>query len=474
MKPFIRKSFVLQVSTALELMLAGQLSAQAFTNLYNFTGGSDGGHPFDMVVSGNVLFGATAKSTLGPGTLFTINTDGTGFTTIYSFTGGSDGDWPGGLILSNGKLYGATSGGNSGNGTVFAINADGTGFTTLYTFTASNPNSDGWPTNSDGAESEGLVGALILSGNTIYGTASGGGAYGYGTVFKLNTDGSDFSTLHTFTALTGPRYVNSDGGSPNTLQIASGTATLYGTAGHGGSSGSGTVFALNTDGSGFKTLHSFTAVSTYVVNSDGYGPSSLFLSGNVLYGTAARGGSSGWGTLFALNTDASGFKTLYNFTGGAGAPILSGHTLLGTGGGGSSGVVFKINTDGTGFTTLYSFTAQSPSPCPCFNNDGASPDDLILSGNNLYGTANAGGASGYGTIFSISLPTAPPQLAITPSGANVILTWPTTATGFTLQSTTNLISPFWTTNLPAPVVVNGQNTVTNPNSGTQQLFRLSQ
>src|SRR5438046_5051864 len=67
-----------------------------------------------------------------------------------------------------------------------------------------------------------------------------------------------------------------------------------------------------------------------------------------------------------------------------------------------------------------------------------------------------------------------PQLTIIRSGANVILTWPTSATGFTLQSTTNLLSPVWIANPPAPVVVNGQNTVTNPISVSQQFFRLSQ
>jgi hypothetical protein len=71
--------------------------------------------------------------------------------------------------------------------------------------------------------------------------------------------------------------------------------------------------------------------------------------------------------------------------------------------------------------------------------------------------------------------TAPqPQLTIIPSGANVILTWPANAAGFTLQSTTNLVSPaVWITNSPAPVVVNGQNAVTNPISGTQKFYRLS-
>jgi hypothetical protein len=80
-------------------------------------------------------------------------------------------------------------------------------------------------------------------------------------------------------------------------------------------------------------------------------------------------------------------------------------------------------------------------------------------------------------VFRISFT---PQLTIITSAANAILTWPTNYagfdyTGYTLQSTTSLgSSAVWTTNSPAPVVVNGQNTVTNPISGTQQLFRLSQ
>jgi parallel beta-helix repeat protein/predicted outer membrane repeat protein len=67
----------------------------------------------------------------------------------------------------------------------------------------------------------------------------------------------------------------------------------------------------------------------------------------------------------------------------------------------------------------------------------------------------------------------PAQLTIIPSGTNVILTWPTNAVGFTLQSTTNLVfSAVWGTNSPAPVVIGRQNVVTNPISGPQQFYRL--
>jgi uncharacterized repeat protein (TIGR03803 family) len=84
------------------------------------------------------------------------------------------------------------------------------------------------------------------SGNSIYGTAESGGTFLSGTVFKLSTDATDFSTLHTFT------ITNSDGARPRAGLILSGN-TLYGTA-TAGSSGSGTVFKVQTDGTGFTWL----------------------------------------------------------------------------------------------------------------------------------------------------------------------------------------------------------------------------
>ena len=116
------------------------------------------------------------------------------------------------------------------------------------------------------------------------------------------------------------------------------------------------------------------------------------------------------------------------------------------------------------FTTLHSFTGS----------DGANPAaGLILTNNTLYGTASGGGSSGYGTVFSLSLPR--PQLTLIPSGPYVILTWPTNYVGFNLQSTTNLsASAIWTTVTPGPVTIGEQNIVINTKSGTQQFYRLSQ
>jgi|SRR5665213_755081 len=513
MKTKIKNLFLLPALIAgLNLIPAGRVTAQTFTTLHTFTAtdfntgtNSDGATPIGgLILSGNTLYGTAAGGgSSGNGTVFAVQTNGTGFTNLYSFTatsGGystnSDGAYPrAGLILSGNTLYGtAEGGGSSGNGTVFAVSTNGTGFTNLYSFTAL---SDGYyGTNSDGTIPEA---GLILSGNTLYGTAGRGGSRGYGTVFAVQTNGTGFTNLHSFTAVPGS-VANSDGAYPWAGLILSGNA-LYGTVEFGGSSGRGTVFAVNNDGTGFTNLYSFTATPPYPAtptNGDGANPyAGLILSGNTLYGTATAGGSGGNGTVFAVNTNGTGFTNLHSFMAmstnssgrytnsdgaipGAGL-ILSGNTLYGTatqGGSEFAGTVFAVHTDGTGFTNLYSFTALSATS-PYTNSDGATPDaGLILSGNTLYGTAFRGGSSGNGTIFSLSLGSvsAPaPTLTIFPSGTNVVLTWPTNAAGFTLQSTTNLVSPaVWSTVSPGPVVVNGQYAVTNSTSGTNKFYQLSQ
>src|SRR5437879_8038086 len=91
---------------------------------------------------------------------------------------------------------------------------------------------------------------------------------------------------------------------------------LYGTAGSGGSSGYGTVFKLNPDGTGFTVLQNFDYSTT-----GGY-PYGKLVQGTdgALYGTAVSGGSGGDGTVFQLNPDGTGLtvlKNLVNYTTGA-------------------------------------------------------------------------------------------------------------------------------------------------------------
>jgi uncharacterized repeat protein (TIGR03803 family) len=472
MKPAIKNPFVISVvlTAVLSLTLAGGVAAQTFTTLHNFTAlsgpypgtNSDGTHPISgLVLSGNTLYGTTFNggSSATAGTVFALKTDGTGFTNLHSFIG-TDGVKPAaGLTLSGNTLYGTTQfGGSLGSGTVFALNTDGTGFTNLYNFTVrSGPSS----TNSDGAWP---IGRLILAGNVLYGTTSRGGSSGNGTIFVLNTDGTGFTNLHN---------CSGSGGSYPSAGLILSNNTLYGTAQFGGSLGHGTVFAISTDGTGFTNLHSFDKLG-------GEPLSELALSGDTLYGTTQNGGSFDGGTVFAINTDGTSFTNLYSFNGTDGAfpaagLVLSGNTLYGTASSGVGsligvGTVFAINTNGSGFMMLHDFRRLS-GPLQT-NSDGAFPAaSMTLSDNTLYGTAKDGGTSGNGTVFSIFIQ---PQLTIVSSETNVILTWPTNYSRFTLQSTTDLVSPVWTTNSPVPVVVNGQNTVTNPISGTQQFFQLSQ
>ena len=384
----------------LNLIPGGRAAAQTFTILHRFDG-NDGATPVSLVLSGNTLYGTTAgKGNLFNSTLFAVNNDGTGFTNLHTFAASSAISSGGGLILSGETLYGTTvEGGSSYAGTVFAVGTNGTGFTTLHAFA-------GYP-----GDGEPVVG-LILANNVLYGaTVSGGSAYA-GTVFKLNTDGTGFTNLHSFTTganNTNGYYTNSDGVNPEAGLIISGN-TLYGTTSAGGSSGNGTVFKVNIDGTGFTNLHSFSAgfvvpPDDYVINSEGVYPyARLVLSGNTLYGTTAGGGSSGNGTVFAINTNGTGFTNLHNFSGsdGAGAYaglLLSGRTMYGTtvvGGSSGFGTVFAISTDGTGFKTLHDFAFY----------DGIYPlAGLVLSRNTLYGTAadDSYNEGRNGTVFSLSL-----------------------------------------------------------------------
>ena len=76
---------------------------------------------------------------------------------------------------------------------------------------------------------------------------------------------------------------------------------------------------------------------------------------------------------------------------------------------------------------------------------------------------------------SVNVVVTPPQLSITHSGADVVLAWTNTATGFTLESATSLVPPVtWSAVSPAPVIANGQFKATNAVSGSQEFYRLSQ
>jgi uncharacterized repeat protein (TIGR03803 family) len=449
----------------------------AATNASSFLTNSDGAGPSGgLVISGSTLYGTAGfAGTNGAGTVFAVGTNLTNFTVVHTFaaldaatgTTNSDGSNPNAMVLSGNILYGvADTGGTNGNGTIFAVNTNGAGFRVMHTFMALD--SATGTTNSDGA---GPSGGLVISGSSLYGTAGFGGTNGSGTVFAVSTNLTNFTVVYTFTALdaaTGP--TNSDGAGPSGGLVISGS-TLYGTTAGGGSSGGGTIFAVGTNGTGFTVLHSFTG------GNDGANPIGGFiLSSNTLYGTASGGGTSGNGTVFAVTTNSTNFTVLHRFTGGDdganpnGGLILSGNTLYGTASGGGTsgnGTVFAVTANGTNFTVLHSFTG---------GDDGANPNGgLILSGNTLYGTASGGGSAASGTVFALSISPLPPAPTLSPpahfaNGQFQMLLNGVANQNYTLQMSTNLSSTNWTVLLITNNPATNSFLLTDPNATNKQRF----
>jgi uncharacterized repeat protein (TIGR03803 family) len=456
------------------VVVAGAHGA-GFTNLYNFgSATATGAAPYGGLLQfGGTLYGTTSSG--ASGTVFAVNTNGAGFTNLYVFSGADDGANPeAGLLLSANTLYGTCSGGGTnGSGAVFAVNTNNLAFSNLYSFTATT---GPLGTNGDG---QGPQAPLMLAGGTLYGVAGGGGGGGNGTVFRVNADGSGFTNLHSFGALNfgGGAYTNNDGADPQGGLVLSG-GTLYGTTSSGGTNGSGTLFSINTNGAGFKTLHTFSGIALTSTNSDGADPvGGLVASGGSLWGASVNGGSGGNGTIFRINSDGTGFTNLYNFTrlssGGntnvdganpEAALLLSGAFLYGTaslGGRGGNGTIFKLGTNGPALTVLYSFTKLGAASNT--NLDGAQPRaGVSLAGSTLYGTAEFGGVNGAGTVFATGA-LAPIPLGVQRVNQAVVLNW--SDPGFTLQAAPSAFGAF--TNLPGAA-----SPYTNTVAGSQRFFRL--
>ena len=271
--------------------------------------------------------------------------------------------------------------GGVGERNVFSIGADGSGYQNRFSFSATR---FAYP-----------LGSLTLSGTTLYGMAENGGSSGVGNVFSVGITGSGYQSLLSFSGTNGAR--------PYGSLTLSGT-TLYGMTNNGGRSGDGNVFSIGTNGSGYQNLLSFSGTNG---QNPVYG--SLTLSGTTLYGMTEFGGSRGYGNVFSIGTNGSGYQNLLSFsgTGGAhpglqpfGSLTLSGTTLYGmTSEGGSSGDgnVFSVGTDGSGFVDLLDFTGTGgvyPGEFPT--------GDLTLSRGTLFGMTSQGGANGDGNVFSLT------------------------------------------------------------------------
>jgi uncharacterized repeat protein (TIGR03803 family) len=416
----------------------------------------DGANPAaGLSLINGVLYGTTLSGgVLGSGTAFRVTTDGTNFNAIHAFTNAPDaGLVQGNLTVSDSGYFGTSlAGGNSGVGAVFAGNTNGD-ITLIRSFAALSADT---ATNSGGASPNGL---LALSGDTLYGTTTAGGAAANGTVFSVSTNGSGFAVLRNFSLLDSNTGTNADGALPCGGLIVSGN-TLYGTASAGGAGGAGVVFSMATNGGSFTILHHFTSLDTLTAtNSDGAFPlSSLTLSDGMLYGTTIAGGTGGRGVIFCVGTNGLDFSALHHFnltdpvsgtnTGGASpiAPLLlSSNVLYGTasaGGTGAAGTVFSLNLEGNKFRTLHSFASLAASGTNAYGAIPVAP--LLRQGNSLFGTAFSGGPGASGTVFSLPIP--PPSAIITSISQNgdgtvtLQLQGGPNSTNF-LQAALNLTSP---------------------------------
>ncbi|HEX4123034.1 MAG TPA: choice-of-anchor tandem repeat GloVer-containing protein [Verrucomicrobiae bacterium] len=410
------------------------VGAQNFSTIHNFgTIANDGKTPqAALAASGGKLYGATGSGgTNGFGTIFSINTDGSGYANLYDFSaaGTTDGRAPNArLIVSGNTLYGTcVDGGAHGTGTVFRVNTDGSSFTNLHSFAAFGTGGGGELEFGEGPNADGayLVATLLLSGTNLYGVAQDGGANGNGTVFRVSTDASTFSVIHTFSGA--PNGItNVDGGNPfgNLVLIGS---NLYGTTLEGGTLGNGTIYNLSLINLNFTTMHSFGGqiFTGYLPGqSDGIEPGAGMVLGpdGNLYGTCENGGENGLGTVFSIPTnsaDYGNYETIYAWTAqSVGQQPVDDLVLLGTnlfgvtvdGGPNYNGTLFSLSITGVEtniFTDYYNFAAYNNENENAPNTGGARPyGGLVFAGTNLYGTALDGGSIGYGTAFKFTVPPA--------------------------------------------------------------------
>jgi len=365
----------------------------SLSNLVTFYG-TNGAQPAASLVEGadGNFYGTTLNGgASGNGTIFVLSQSGV-LSTLVSFDG-MNGAQPEGPLMQgiDGNFYGTTVGGGaSSNGTVFMVTPSGD-LTNLVSFGGTNGSK---PYGSLAQGSDG----------SFYGTTSEGGN-NYGTLFQLTTNGV-LTTLAYFDFTTG---ANPLGG------VVFGVSNvLYGTTSSGGASGLGAIFmfdlgsssGLGGRGGNNSGTNSFlTNLYSFSGSNDGIGPQAglLFGADGNLYGTAAAGGTNGYGSVFRISTSGD-FTNLAFFGSSNGAtpssPLFqtADGTLYGTttgGGAHSRGTVFGVTTNGV-LTSLFSFAG---------GNGGANPlyaGVVVGTNGNLYGTTSADGAGQDGTVYELS------------------------------------------------------------------------
>ena len=351
-----------------------------YSQLLNFANAADGKEPHgSLIYDGTFLYAMTRLGGINnAGVVFKVMPDGTGYFKLFDFAWAKNGGVPRGSLISDGTfLYGMTEWGGINNmGVIFKIMPDGTGFTKLLDFTgASNGRTP--------------YGTLVSDGTYLYGMTSYGGAYDMGVVFKIMPDGTGYSRLLDFDGAANGSY-------PNGSLVSDGTF-LYGMTLYGGTNNLGVVFRIMPDGTGYSKLLDFDGAAN-----GGYPYGSLISDGTFLYGMTMWGGTNGgYGTIFKIMYDGTGYANLYDFASAAngatpyGSLISDGTFLYGMtlyGGTNNQGVIFKIMPDGTGYSKLFDFD---------FSNGYNPRGSLVQVGTFLYGMTEYGGTNNMGVVFKI-------------------------------------------------------------------------
>jgi hypothetical protein len=252
----------------------------SFSVLYNFNISDT---PQELMEYNGVLYGTTQEGgDYGYGSIFSIYPDGGSYSVIYSFDY-TTGQYPRCAVIEySGVFYGtAQNGGDFGGGVIYSIYPDGGTFSLLHSFNefvdGSNP-----------------LSKLLEYRGILYGTTDFGGTFDSGVIFKIYPDGSSFSVIQNFD-VERTEY-NNIGGQPDS-GLTEVDGVLYGMTNFGSLYGYGNIFSINTDGTNFKELYPFDYTSGGYPDLS----NRLLLYKNTLYGATKDGGSNGYGALYSLS-----------------------------------------------------------------------------------------------------------------------------------------------------------------------------
>lgn len=316
--------------------------------------------------------------------LIKVKPDGSGYAAFPVLP--SSGNFGATLLAqsADGTLFGVVPGAD----TLFRVKPDGSGYTVLHQFNAAA---------GEGVAANGLV---MGPDQLIYGTTQAGGANNAGTVFRIDQNGNNFSVLHSFSQTGG------DGLTPWSPAVFGADGMLYGTTYRGGAGNYGTVYSLKPDGTGYKVLYSLNASGSEGEYCAG---GVVLASDGKLYGTTYQAGGAE-GTVFQLNTDGTGFRVIRAFSGADGAffttSLIEGSDgyLYGRDdheGANGTGVAFRLKKDGTSYQVLYSFSSPPPNPLS-YNH---TPGLIEVAGGALYFVDPIGGASEGSLLLKVDLAT---------------------------------------------------------------------